>query len=388
MPSPADRIEAMPRSGIRTIMDLAAGRDDVVHLEVGQPDFPTPDHVVAAAVEAARRGPHGYTPNKGLPALREAIAGRLADVGGVDASADEIVVGCGAVNVLYEALVTIVAPGDAIAVPDPGWPNYAMMADLLDARAVPYPLDAADGYEPDPERVAAVLAERPDVRAIVLNSPNNPSGAVYRPETVRDLVDVAARADVYVVSDECYGQVVFDGATQTSAAAYDPDGRVVTIQSVSKAYAMTGWRLGWAFARQPLADLIAKVQEPVVACAPGISQMAALAALTGDQSVVDHMVATYQRRRDVAVELLDAAGIARSDPRGAFYVLVDASVMGPDTYATAERLVVEHGLATAPGETFGAGGRGRLRLSLATATEDVARGIGRLIAAFEDAAST
>ena len=212
MPTPADRIVAMPRSGIREIMDLAAGLPDVVHLEVGQPDFRTPPHIVAAAVAAAEGGYHGYTPNKGLPVLREAIVGKLARENAITATIDEIVVGCGAINVLYESLVAVVDPGDAILVPDPGWPNYAMIADLLSARAVGYALDPAAGYEPDLEHLARLLADEPRVRAIVLNSPNNPSGAVYDPAIVHGVVDLAERFDVYVVSDECYERIVFDGA--------------------------------------------------------------------------------------------------------------------------------------------------------------------------------
>ncbi len=385
MPRPADRIVAMPRSGIREIMDLAAGQPDVVHLEVGQPDFRTPPHIVAAAVAAAEGGYHGYTPNKGLPVLREAIVAKLARENAITATIDEIVVGCGAINVLYEALVVVVDPGDAILVPDPGWPNYAMIADLLSARAVGYALDPAAGYEPDLEHLARVLAEEPRVRAIVLNSPNNPSGAVYDPAIVRGVLELAERFDVYVVSDECYERIVFDGATHLSPASLDTTGRVITIQCVSKAYAMTGWRLGWAVARQPLADLIAKVQEPVTACAAAVSQMAAVTALNGDQGCIREMVSAYQRRRDVAVELLDTHGIARSRPRGAFYLLVDTSPLGDDTYAVAKRLVRDHGVAVAPGETFGAGGRGHVRVSLATAEDEVRRGLERLIGALERA---
>lgn len=384
MPTPAKRIVDMPRSGIRRIMDLAAGRPDVVHLEVGQPDFATPDHVVEAAVEAVRSGRHGYTPNKGLPELREAVVAKLQADNGVRVEVDEVVVGCGAVNVLMESLMALVDPGDAVLVPDPGWPNYEMMADILSVRPVHYPLDASEGYEPDLERLDALLAAHPRARAILLNSPNNPTGAVYRPDTIRGIVELAQRHDVYVVSDECYEQIVFDGAEHVSPAALDDTGRVVTIQSVSKAFAMTGWRIGWAAAPRPLADLIAKVQEPVVACASGVSQLAARAALTGDQACVREMVAHYQSRRDVAVELVDRAGLARSQPCGAFYLLVDARSLarGQDD-DVAGRLVRDHGVAVAPGETFGPRGRGHVRISLATAEDQLRLGLDRLVSAVQ-----
>lgn len=387
MPTPAKRIVDMPRSGIRRIMDLAAGRPDVVHLEVGQPDFATPDHIVDAAIEAVRGGQHGYTPNKGLPELREAVVAKLQADNGIQYDVDEVVVGCGAVNVLMESLMALVEPGDAVLVPDPGWPNYEMMADILSVHPVHYPLDASEGYEPDLERLDALLAAHPRARVILLNSPNNPTGAVYRPETIGGIVELAQRHDVYVVSDECYEQIVFDGAPHVSPASLDDTGRVVTIQSVSKAFAMTGWRLGWAAAPRPLADLIAKVQEPVVACASGVSQLAARAALTGDQACVREMVAQYQARRNVAVELVDRAGLARSQPRGAFYLLVDARRLGGgENDDVAGRLVRDHGVAVAPGETFGPRGRGHVRISLATSEDQIRLGLDRLVNAVQAAA--
>ena len=380
MPTPAKRIVDMPRSGIRRIMDLAAGRPDIVHLEVGQPDFATPDHVVEAAIDAARSGQHGYTPNKGLPELREAVTTKLAADNQVHVDVDEVVVGCGAVNVLMESLMALVEPGDAVLVPDPGWPNYEMMADILAVQAVHYPLDATEGYEPDLERLDALLSQHPRARVILLNSPNNPTGAVYRPETIGGIVELAQRHDVYIVSDECYEQIVFDGADHVSPAALDDTGRVVTIQSVSKAFAMTGWRIGWAAADRPLADLIAKVQEPVVACASGVSQMAARAALTGDQGCVHDMVAQYQQRRDVAVDLVDRAGLARSQPRGAFYLLLDARDLAHGhTDDVAERPVRDHGVAVAPGDTFGPRGAGHVRISLATAEDQIRQGLTRIV---------
>lgn len=374
MPELSRRIVDMPRSGIREIMDLAAGRDDVLHLEVGQPDFRTPPHVVEAANAASTAGFHGYTPNKGLVSLREAVTAHSA----VATDPEHVVVTCGAVNALVEALAVVVDPGDAVLVPEPGWPNYGMMATLLHAREVGYPVAVDRDGEPDLERLERIVAETDRAKVLLLNTPNNPTGAVYRRETVQAIVDICERHDLFLLSDECYDQVVFDGE-HVSPAKFDTSGRVLTVTSVSKAYAMTGWRIGFLIAPdRRFADLVAKVQEPVVACASAVAQKAAEAALLGDQSPVAEMVAAYRDRRDVAVELLAEHGLGLAPPRGAFYAMADISAATADTYAFARRAVAEHGVALAPGETFGAAGAGTVRLSLAAHRDVVAEGIGRL----------
>lgn len=377
MPAFAPDVLAMPRSGIREIMDLAAGRDDVVHLEVGQPDFRTPDHVVEAAIAAARDGFHGYTPNKGLRTLREAVAATC----GVPTEPDAIVVTCGAVNALYAALVSIVEPGDAVLVPEPGWPNYGMMATLLQAREVAYPVDLRGDGEPDLDRLDAVLASTDRAKALLLNTPNNPTGAVYRPDTVAAIAERCARHDVFLVADECYGRIVFDGE-HVSPAALDTGATVLTVSSVSKAFAMTGWRVGFLVARDvATADVVAKVQEPVVACASAVAQKAAEAALLGDQQPVTDMVAAYARRAEVAHAALRRHGLALAPTRGAFYAMADISAATSDSYAFARRAVAEHGVAVAPGETFGPAGAGTVRISLATDEPAIVAGIDRLAGA-------
>lgn len=377
MPELSRRIVDMPRSGIREIMDLAAGRDDVMHLEVGQPDFRTPPHIVEAANAASTAGFHGYTPNKGLLSLREAIVATNAAA----QDPDNVVVTCGAVNALIEALMVVIDPGDAVLVPEPGWPNYGMMATLLHAREVGYPVDLEENGEPDLERLERIVAETDRAKVLLLNSPNNPTGAVYRPETIQAIVEICERHDLFLLSDECYERVVFDGE-HVSPATFDTTGRVLTVTSVSKAYAMTGWRIGYLMAPdRRFADLAAKVQEPVVACASAVAQKAAEAALLGDQAPVVEMVDAYRERRDIAVDLLREHGLALAPPRGAFYAMADISAATQDTYAFAHRAVAEHGVALAPGETFGAAGAGTVRLSLAAPPDVVAEGVRRLAAA-------
>ena len=294
---------------------------------------------------------------------------------------DQVVVTTGAVGAITGALIALVEPGEGILLPDPGWPNYQMMATLIGAQTIAYPLDPAHGYEPDLERLAE-LAALPQVKAIVVNSPGNPTGAVWRRETVARVVEIARANGLYVVSDEVYEEMVFDG-DHVSPATFDDDGRVVTVSGVSKTYAMTGWRIGYLAASPEVAGLVAKVQEPLVACAAAVSQRAAEAALSGPQDCVATMRDAYRQRRDVAVAALRDGGLLVSEPRGAFYILADVERATDDTYAFARALVADHAVAVAPGDTFGRAGHGLVRLSLASPTDVIEEGIARLAGAVE-----
>lgn len=379
MRHPAERIRLMRRSGIRHIMDLAAAREDVLHLEVGQPDFATPAHIIEAGCAAARSGYTTYTANKGLPEVRASIAAKLKRVNGIEAAADDIVITAGAVNALMEVLTTLVSPGDTILIPDPGWPNYQMMADVLSARTVHYPLVPEDGFLPDLDRLDH-LAQESGAKVLMINTPGNPTGAVFPREVVEALVELAARHDMYLLSDECYEEIVFDGEHASPASLGGAD-HVLSVFSMSKTYAMTGWRMGYVTGQRDLIDLVAKVQEPMISCATSIAQKAGQAALDGDQSCVRQMTGTYRDRRDMVVGILREGNLLISVPHGAFYIMADVSRVGDDSYAFARRLITETGVAVAPGETFGPSGAGKVRLSLATATPDLREGAERLVKA-------
>lgn len=366
----------MRRSGIREVMDLAAPNPDVIHLEVGEPDFPTPAHVVEAAATAAESGYTKYTPNRGLLSLREALAAKLARSNGIEADPEEIVVTTGGVTALAEALLALVEPGDEILLPDPAWPNYEMMAAVLRARVVRYPLDRDCRYEPDLERLAE-LARSPQAKVILVNSPGNPTGAVWSRETVERVYEIACAANVYLLTDEVYEEIVFEGE-HVSPASLGDDGRVVSAFSFSKTYAMTGWRVGYVVSSPPIAETIAKTQEALVSCAASVSQKAAEAALLGPQDCVGEMRDAYRERRDVAVTALREHGLFVTQPQGAFYVVADIGSATSDTYGFAHWLVAEHGVAVAPGETFGPAGAGLVRLSLAASRSSLEEGIRRL----------
>lgn len=379
MPDAAPRITAMTRSGIRDIMDLAASHPDVIHLEVGQPDFATPAHIVEAGCAAAAAGYTTYTANRGLYEVRETMAEKLRRENGIVVDPHNVVITCGAVNGLFESLAAVLSPGDAVLVPDPGWPNYAMMVEALNARLVRYPLRAEDGYLPDLTRLGE-LARAERAKVLLINSPSNPTGAVFPQTVMQGFVEIAQRNDLWLISDECYERIVFDGE-HVSPARFDEDGRVISVFSMSKTYAMTGWRIGYVVGTSAVIDQIAKVQEPVVSCATAMAQKASQAALAGDQSCVVEMTAAYRARRDLVVDQLAAANMLVSRPAGAFYIIADISAAAEDSYSFARRLVAEHAVAVAPGLTFGPSGNRVVRLSLATATDQLAEGVERLVAA-------
>jgi aspartate aminotransferase/aminotransferase len=365
---------AMPRSGIREVMELAAGMHGVIHLEVGEPDAATPAPIIEAAFAAATAGATKYTSNAGYPSLRAAIVRKLTLENGLTATPDQVVVTAGAVGALATATLALVDPGDEVLVPDPGWPNYSSITLIAGGRPVPYPLARADGYVPRLDVLRQLVTNR--TKILLINSPANPTGAVFSDALVRDLVDFAREHDLYVLSDEVYEAIVFDG-DHVPAARHDADGRVITVMGCSKTYAMTGWRLGYGVASAPIAALMAKLQEPLVSCAPSVSQKAAEAALAMDQAPVRAMRAAYRERRDLVAAVLGPR--LASVPAGAIYALVDVSAAGRDSYAVAKRLLAEAGVATAPGETFGASGGGIVRISIATAPDLLAEGCRRIV---------
>jgi aspartate/methionine/tyrosine aminotransferase len=376
------RINALPRSGIREIMDLALTLPDVIRLEIGDPDFTTPGHIIEAAAEAARNGFTHYAPSAGLLDLRRLIAEKVTARNGFDCSADDVVVTTGACGGIHAALVAVLDPGDELLVPDPGWTTYVPMALSVGVTPVPYPLDRGHDFAVDP----AAIEERigPRTRCVVLNSPGNPTGAVATREAVQQVLELAERHDLWVISDECYEDLVFEGE-HVSPASLGGHGRVISAFSFSKSYAMTGWRVGYVVAHDGVAPLLARAQEPIVSSASTISQKAAEAALSGPQDSVARFRDAYRRRRDAALAQLDAAGVGYARPGGAFYLMVDVSQAadGPDAFA--RRLLVEHGVAVVPGTAFGAGGLGMVRVSLAAAHDAIAVGLARLCAALAEA---
>jgi aspartate aminotransferase len=367
----------MPVSRIREIMELAWKDPEAIHLEVGEPDFPTPEHVVEAAHEAARAGHTRYAPNAGIPELREALADKVTRRNGYEARPEQVVVTQGGIQALYLVLLALLEPGDELLLPDPAWPNFRMIAHLLGARVLPYPLVSEGNFLPRLEDLERLVSPR--TRAILVNTPSNPLGTVVPRELVDPLLEFARRRDLWYISDEVYDEVVFDDAFISAGAVADPGDRLVSIYSFSKVYAMTGWRVGYLVAPPDLAKLLTGMQEPIVSCVNTPAQLAGLAAATGPQDVVREMRESYQERRDELLEILDRGNLPSSQPSGAFYVWTDVSAASVPSMDFARSLIKREHVAVAPGSAFGDLGEGYVRLSLASSREDLLEGASRLV---------
>lgn len=367
--------QQMRRSGIRMVMDLAAKMPDAIHLEVGQPDFDTPAHIVEAGCRAAREGFTRYTANAGLRSLREILVEKLSTRNAIEVGVEHIVVTPGAVTAMATSLLTLAEAGEEILLPDPGWPNYEMATRCLGAVPVRYPLDVKQGFTPEFDVLEGLVTDR--TKVLISNTPANPTGAVFPRKVVERMVAFSRKYDLYLLSDEVYEDIVFEGE-HVSAAPLDQEGRVVSVFGFSKSYAMTGWRLGYAVAAEPIAAIITKMQEPFVSCASAISQKAAEAALQAPQDAVRAMCDAYRRRRDAAVRILKENGLFVYRPLGAFYLLVDISGCGKDSYTFATDLLKEKRVAVAPGATFGRVGEQYIRISLAAAEEQIVEGLSRI----------
>lgn len=362
-------------SGIRELANAATGLEGAIRLDLGQPDFATPAHIVEAAKRALDEGWTGYTQTQGLASLRELIAAKLERTNGYSVSPARIVTAPGGVGVIAAAFAAVLEAGDEVLLPDPGWPNYELMAAWTQSRVVRYPCPPEQGFLPDLDRLRSLFTPR--TRLLVLNSPNNPTGAVYPEHVVREMVELAQRHNVWLLSDECYDQLVHEGATISPAALVD-DGRVISTYSFSKTYAMTGWRLGYLAGAPRLVDEVTKVLESQSSCAPSMAQKAAEAALGGPQDCVLRMNAAYRRRRDAMVWMLRAAELLISEPHGAFYIMADISPSGLPAREFAFHLLREWGVSVAPGSAFGTVAGDAVRISLASSDEDLANGVGRL----------
>ena len=380
MPQLAPKATGSPHSGIREMQALATRYPGALNLGVGDPNFATPAHIIDAAGQAARDGFTKYTASGGLASLRELIVEKVRARNGLDCSLEQVIVTTGGCGGLFTTLLTLAEDGDEVLLPDPGWANYSPMVHAVGARAIFYPLDPAQRFEPDLERLGGLVTPR--TRAIVLNSPGNPTGAVYDRDVLAAVLEIAERHDLWLISDECYDELVFDGEHASTATVAVPE-RVVTVFTFSKSYAMTGWRVGYVVAPSEAAGAIAKAQEPVVGNASSVSQKGAEAALVGPQDCVAEMRDAYRERRDDVCEQLERAGVDFVRPRGAFYVMVS---VGGDSWAFARRLLEEHAVTVVPGSAFGPSGETYVRVSLCIDPDVLAEGVERLAAAVAETA--
>ena len=359
---------------------LEAAGHKVVHLEIGEPDMPTPPHVVEAGVRALRDGLTRYALAAGVPELREAIARSLTSRG-VHAGPENVVVTPGAKPMLFCAALALFEPGAEVLTPNPGFPIYESVVRFTGARPVYYPLDEQRAFAPH----VAAITERitPRTRAIILNLPHNPTGGIATPHDLAALADLAERHDLWVISDEVYGQIRYDGRRDSIAALPGMAERTVIVDGFSKGYSMTGWRLGYGVMPERLAGPMTTLLINNVSCTATFVQYAGLAALTGPQDPVSRMVAGLRLKRDLLVRGLNAIdGVHCATPAGAFYCFPDLGGVlertGLSCDVFAQRLLAEHHVAVLAGTAFGPGGAGHLRMCYATEPAELERALGAL----------
>jgi aspartate aminotransferase len=363
-------------SGIREIGNEALRTPGAIRLDVGQPNFPTPKHIGDAGKRAIDENKTYYTHTQGLISLREKLVSKLQRVNGIAVTPDRIACAPGGVGALAAVYGAVLEPGDEALMPDPGWPNTRLMLTWVGATGVFYPCSAIDGFQPDIDALERLITPR--TKLLLINSPNNPTGAVYPKETIERLVDLAQRHNLWLLSDECYDQIILDGSWTSPAHIAPDDPRIASVFTFSKSYSMTGWRIGYVAGSAELIDTATKVLESNSSCVSTISQVAAEAALDGPQDCVGEMVAAYRHRRDVVVDILREADMLINEPTGAFYCMANISRARMPARDFAFKLLRERGVSVAPGTAFGEVASGAVRISLASSDADLREGVGRL----------
>jgi aspartate aminotransferase len=359
---------------------LEAQGKRILHLEIGEPDFPTPAHIREAACRALAEGYTHYTPAAGLPEVREAIARYVSRTRGVPVDPEEVVVTPGAKPILAFGVLALVDPGDEVIYPDPGFPIYESVIRWAGGRPVPLRLREENGFRADPDELRRL--QSPRTKLLILNSPHNPCGSMLSREDVEAIAEVCLAHGLAVLSDEIYSRIVYEGEHHSIASVPGMRERTILLDGFSKTYAMTGWRLGYGVMPRPVAEAVTKLMVNVNSCATAFVQVAGIAALEGPQDDVDRMVAEFRRRRDVVVAgLRRIEGITCSVPHGAFYAFPNVQALDPDGEHFASFLLQEAGVAVLPGTSFGEGGRGYLRISYATSLENLEEALGRIEAA-------
>jgi aspartate/methionine/tyrosine aminotransferase len=376
--------QRMARLGTETAFEVlvraraleAKGRN-VIHLEIGEPDFDTPAHISDAAVEALRAGATHYGPAAGLPELREAVAEDSARRRGVKATPEMVVVTPGAKPIMFFVILALVDEGDEVLYPNPGFPIYESMIRYIGGNPVPVRLLEEKNFTLDVDQLVDRVGPR--TRLIILNYPHNPTGGIIPESGLRAIADAASQWGVPVLSDEIYGRILYEGEHVSIARMPGMEPLAIVLDGFSKTYAMTGWRLGYGIMPAPMAQVVAKLQTNATSCTATFSQKAAVTALRGDQSSVDAMVAEFRRRRDFIVDGLRAiSGFSCARPKGAFYVFPNITRTGYSSKALADRLLDEGGVACLSGTAFGEFGEGHLRFSYANGMENIQEALERI----------
>jgi aspartate/methionine/tyrosine aminotransferase len=367
------------RKAFQRANELRAQGRSIIDLTLGRPDFDSPGAAKTAALEAIEQGEVHYTANAGIIELRRALAEKLATQNGLRYDPEqEIIVTIGATEALYMAMAAFLDPGDEVLIPSPGYLSYYHCASLVDACPKPVPMTATDkGFRPDLAAFAAAITPR--TKLVLVNSPQNPTGTVWTREELLRLADLADRHNLLILSDEVYEDIIFDGAERVSIGALPgAAGRTLTVFSLSKTYSMTGWRVGYLAGPKDLIAVAMRVHQHVGVCAPSISQWAALGAIRHGQTFIDRCASEYARRREILLDGFASMGIPCPCPQGTFYSLPSVAHLGMTSSEGVRFMLEDCGVATVPGDAFGPGGEGRVRISFASAQDEIAEAVRRL----------
>lgn len=367
-----------PRSGIRVMFELASQYPDAINLSVGEPNFETPGHIKIAAIKAITEGLTKYNPNAGMYELREAIAEKYGRDLGYHIEAENVMVTVGGMEAVFLSLAAILNHGDEVIVPDPGYPNYAGTISILGGKVVRVPLYEEYGFKLQAEDLEKAIT--PKTKALILNYPSNPLGAVMDKESIEKIAEVVKRHNIVVVSDEVYDKIIYDGNVHYSISQIeDVRKQVLIVNSLSKSYAMTGWRVGFIIGDKEIIGNMPKLQEGVVSCLPPFIQKAAVAALKGPQTCVDEMLEHYARRRDLITDGLNSIkGFNCPKSGGTFYAFANIKSFGKSSEEFAKELLKEARVVCVPGSAFGEMGEGYIRFSFANSDENLVEAVRRI----------
>lgn len=378
----AERVERLQGESAFAILskanELEAKGMNVIHLEIGQPDFKTPENIIDAAKKAMSDGYTGYGPTLGYNELREAVADYVKKYKNIDATKDNVVIVPGGKPTMFFTMLTLVEPGDEVIYPNPGFPIYESCIKFARGIPVPMPLTADNDFRPDVEKLKSLIT--PKTKLIIINNPGNPTGGIFEKEDILAIADILKdRPDIFVLSDEIYDRLMYDGETISIASIPEMRDRTLVLDGFSKTYAMTGWRIGYCVANVDIIKKFEMIMVNSVSCTCSFTQMAAVEALKGPQDSVVEMKNKFKERRDWLVNALNEIdGIKCCMPRGAFYAFPDISSFGLSSKEFADRLLEEEGIALAWGTSFGEYGEGHIRISYATSLENLKEAVERL----------
>ena len=356
---------------------------DVVHLEIGEPDFDTPENIKEAAIKALKEGHTHYVPSAGISELREAIAEHISESRDIDVTPEEVVVTPGAKPIIFFSILACVNPGEEVLYPNPGFPIYESMINFVEAKPVPIPLKEENDFRMDPNDIVENLTEK--TKMIIINSPQNPTGSVLTKKDLEVIADaVKDRDDIIILSDEIYSKIIYESEHHSIASLSGIKEKTIILDGFSKTYAMTGWRLGYGVMRKDLVEKISRLIVNSTSCTCAFIQLAGVEALKGPQDATKRMVAEFKRRRDLIVSGLNKIdGISCKMPRGAFYAFPNIKNLEMNSSSFSDLILEKAGVATLPGTSFGEYGEGYLRISYANSIENLKKALERISSVVE-----